>query len=342
MRFRRRGVSIYLTGTPWSPDFMREYAAALDGVKAQTSNVGADRTIPGTVDALIVSYYKLVFPLLKPSTQAMRRNIRERFRREHGKKPVARLEHEHVASIIAAKANTPEAANNLRKVLRHLLDHAIAVKMIAHNPVIGVGRFKNASSGFHCWTDDEIKQYRAHWPIGTQQRLAMELALETTSRRTDVTRIGPQHERNGKLDLRHTKNNSEALIPITQVLRAAIDGCPTKHLTFLHTRAGAPRSPKALGGAFRKWCDAAGLPKRCTIHGLRKGGARRLAEAGATAHEIMSITGHKTLSEVQRYTAAAEREHLAEQAIAKLSERVRTKQHAELSNLPTRLDKTAS
>jgi len=341
VRFRRRGISIYLTGTPWSDDFMLQYAAALDGVKAQTTNIGADRTVPGTVNAVIVSYYKLVFPLLKPSTQAMRRNILERFRRDHGNKPVARLEHEHVASIIAAKANTPEAANNLRKVLRHLLEHAIAVKMIAHNPVIGVGRFKNASSGLHCWTDDEIKQYRAYWPIGTQQRLAMELALETTSRRTDVTRIGPQHERNGKLDLRHTKNNSEALIPITPVLRAAIDGCPTKHLTFLHTRAGAPRSPKALGGAFRKWCDAAGLPKRCTIHGLRKGGARRLAEAGATAHEIMSITGHKTLSEVQRYTAAAEREHLAEQAIAKLSERVRTKQHAELSNLPSRLDKTA-
>jgi hypothetical protein len=173
----------------------------------------------------------------------------------------------------------------LRKVLHHLLEHAIAIKMIAHNPVISVGRFKNASSGLHCWTDDEIKQYRAYWAIGTQQRLAMELALETTSRRTDVTRIGPQHERNGKLDLRHTKNNSEALIPITPVLRAAIDGCPTKHLTFLHTRAGAPCSPKALGGAFRKWCDAAGLPKRCTIHKLRKSGARRLAEAGATARD---------------------------------------------------------
>jgi hypothetical protein len=263
-------MSIYLSGTPWSDDFMRQYAAALDGVKAKARNIGADRTIAGTVNALIVSYYKLVFPLFKPSTQAMRRNILERFRGEHGNKPVARLEHEHVAGIIAAKANTPQAANNLRKVLRHLLDHAIAIRMIAHNPVIGVGRFKSASSGHHCWTDDEIKQYRAHWPIGTQQRLAMELALETTPRRADVTRTGPQHERNGKLDLRHTKNNAEAFIPITPELRAAIDGCPTKHLTFLHTRAGAPRSPKALGGAFRKWCDAAGLPRRCTIHGLRR------------------------------------------------------------------------
>jgi len=64
----------------------------------------------------------------------------------------------------------------------------------------------------------------------------MELALETTSRRAGVTRIGPQHERDGKLDLRHTKNNSEAFIPITPELRTAIDACPTQHLTFLHTK----------------------------------------------------------------------------------------------------------
>jgi integrase len=146
----------------------------------------------------------------------------------------------------------------------------------------------------------------------------MELALETTSRRADVTRIGPQHERGGKLDLRHTKNNSEAFIPITPELRAAIDACPTRHLTFLHTKGGAPRSAKALGGDFRKWCDDAGLPKRCTIHGLRKGGARRLAEAGATAREIMAVTAHKTLSEVERYTKAADRKHLAESAMQKL------------------------
>ena len=39
------------------------------------------------------------------------------------------------------------------------------------------------SKGHHTWTDDEIAQYRAYWPLGTQQRLVMEFALETTSRR---------------------------------------------------------------------------------------------------------------------------------------------------------------
>ena len=58
----------------------------------------------------------------------------------------------------------------------------------------------------------------------------------------------------------------------------------------------------------------AGLPKRCSIHGLRKGGARRLAEAGASTKEIMSITGYKTYGEVQRYVDAADEAQLARQA----------------------------
>jgi integrase len=142
----------------------------------------------------------------------------------------------------------------------------------------------------------------------------MELALELTVRRSDLTKVGPQHIRGDKIAVLHSKNNSPVLIPISAELRAAIEATPTKHLTFLATRAGAPRSAKALGGDFRSWCDAAGLPKRCSLHGLRKGGARRLAEAGASAKQIMSYTGHKTLSEVQRYVDAADKVMLAEQA----------------------------
>jgi hypothetical protein len=45
---------------------------------------------------------------------------------------------------------------------------------------------------------------------------------------------------------------------------------------------------------------------------------RRLAEAGATAHELMAVSGHKTLTEVQRYTKDADRRRLADAAMAKL------------------------
>jgi hypothetical protein len=44
-----------------------------------------------------------------------------------------------------------------------------------------------------------------------------------------------------------------------------------------------------------------------------------LAESGASAHEVMAITGHRSISEAQRYTAAAERKRLADSAMAKLN-----------------------
>jgi hypothetical protein len=56
----------------------------------------------------------------------------------------------------------------------------------------------------------------------------------------------------------------------------------------------------------------------CSAYGLRKAICRRLAEAGCTPHEIMAITGRKTLKEVSRYTTTLDREHLARTAMAKI------------------------
>ena len=104
--------------------------------------------------------------------------------------------------------------------------------------------------------------------------------------------------------------------PIHPDLWAVISDLP-KDRPFLATAYGMGRTAVGLGNKMREWCDAAQLPE-CSAHGLRKACARRLAEAGATAHEIMSVTGHKTLAEVQRHTEAALREGLADSAMEKL------------------------
>lgn len=69
-----------------------------------------------------------------------------------------------------------------------------------------------------------------------------------------------------------------------------------------------------IGNWFRTRCDEAKLP-HCSMHGLRKAAARRLAEAGCTDRQIMAITGHKTTQEVGRYTRSAEQMKLAGQAM---------------------------
>lgn len=44
-----------------------------------------------------------------------------------------------------------------------------------------------------------------------------------------------------------------------------------------------------------------------------------MAESDCTPHEISAITGHTTLREVERYTAAADRKRLAARAQAKVA-----------------------
>jgi hypothetical protein len=78
VRFRKGGFSIYIAGTPWGEDFMRQYAAALDNVTAQRTEIGAARTTPGSFDALAVAYYRSAdFASLSASTKAQRRNVIE-------------------------------------------------------------------------------------------------------------------------------------------------------------------------------------------------------------------------------------------------------------------------
>lgn len=64
----------------------------------------------------------------------------------------------------------------------------------------------------------------------------------------------------------------------------------------------------------------AGLPLDRRPHGLRKTFGRLLADAGATAHDIMAALGHLTLGEAERYTREADRRRGGRRAISKLED----------------------
>ena len=149
----------------------------------------------------------------------------------------------------------------------------------------------------------------------------MALLLYTAQRRSDVIQMGPQHIRNRMIYVRPQKtkrHGTELVIPMHPELARIIAATKCGNLAFLTTEAGAAyTNGTGLGNRFRQWCDEAGLPQ-CSAHGLRKAACRRLAEAGCTAHEIMAISGHKTLAEAQRYTAAADQARLAHQAVGKI------------------------
>jgi integrase len=314
---RRRGFpNVRLPGLPWSPTFMAAYEAAMSGPRTA---IGAGRIKPGSVAAVVAEYFdsQKFFGSKSAGTQRMRRGILERFRAAYGDRPFALLPPEWIEALLDAKP--PHAARSWLVTLRSLCQFAVKRRYLKADPTANIKQRSIKGDGFHTWTDDEIAQFEAHHPIGTKPRLALALLLYTAQRRSDVVRMGRQHIRNGCLHVKQQKTGAELPpIPILPRLQAVLDATPSEHLTFLVTATGKPYGGNAFSAQFRKWCDEAGLPKRCKPHGLRKAACRRFADALCTPHEIMAISGHVTLKEVQRYTTGTDRARLARNAMARL------------------------
>ena len=90
---------------------MSAYAAAIGN--ATPIKIGASRAKAGTIAATVGSYLtSAAFATLAPETRRTRRNVLERFREQHGDKPVALIERKHVQAMVDGKAATPSAARN--------------------------------------------------------------------------------------------------------------------------------------------------------------------------------------------------------------------------------------
>lgn len=323
--FRRRGYPrVTLPGFPYSLEFMEAYAAAMAG-QAPPQHTVIDRVaLLGTMNYLRISYYNsTAFRSLEPSTQGVYRNILDRFCHEHGDKRVNKLERSHIVGMMAKRADKPDSANGLRRVLRATMKHAMDIGMRTDDPTRDVKAIASKSDGFHPITEEEIAQFEAFHPIGSKARLAFALCLFTGQRRSDVVRMGRQHVRDGLLHVKQQKTGAELWIPIPPELEQIIAATPSGQMTFLVTEFGKPFTAAGFGNYFREQFDKAGL-EHCSAHGLRKACARRLADKGCTEHEIAAITGHASLREVERYTKGADQKRLAISAMNKLATKVST------------------
>jgi integrase len=312
---RRRGYPrVRLLGLPWSPSFMAAYEAALAGPHTA---IGAGRIKPGSVAAVVAEYFdsQQFFASKSAGTQRMRRGILERFRAAYGDRPFALLPLEWIEALLDAKRS--HAARSWLVTLRSLCQFAVKRGWLRVDPTANIKLRAIKGDGFHTWTEDEIGQFESYHPVGTKPRLALALLLYTAQRRGDVIRMGRQHIRDGVLTVKQQKTGITLAIPVHPQLRTILDATPSEHLTFLVTATGKPYGGNHFSESFREWCDAAGLPKRCTAHGLRKAACRRLAEAGCSANEIAAISGHASLDEVARYTRAADQARLARNAMVR-------------------------
>jgi integrase len=343
-RFRRGNVSIYLIGEPWTPAFMEQYGRALADSAPRPETIGAERIVPGTLNALITAYLdpasSSLFKTRAAETQRTQRNILENFAAEHGHKPLYQTERsgrrimlltrEHFQKIVNSKARTPFGQRNFLNTVRVMFKWAKAEGRIPNDPTLGVTRENVKTTGYPTWSEAHIARFEATHPIGTKARLAFALLLYSGQRRGDVVKLGRQHIHpdpqweHGLLifDQGKTEGGEEAhmVIPVHPKLAAIIAATPTVGVkTFLVTHRGRPYTAPGFGNWFREQCDAADCPD-VSAHGLRKAAGRRLAEVLSTEKQIAAVLGHATLTEVTRYTRAADRKLLAREAFAKLVE----------------------
>src|SRR5262249_23943493 len=153
----------------------------------------------------------------------------------------------------------------------------------------------------------------------TKQRLAFELFLNTGQRRSDVGRMAWSHiTADNKITVVQQKTGRRLLIPLHRDLLTTLAVAKRDHISILSTMFGKPFTIDGLSQWMRDAIRDAGLPLDCQPHGLRKATGRRLAEAGATAKMIMSVLGHTTLAEAERYNEEADQVGLAEDAVIKL------------------------
>lgn len=309
---REHGARVRIRPAYDSPAFWDEYRAALSG----TAPVTKSKTPKAHSLAWAVERYRSssAWAELAPATRKQRENIYRAVVTSAGEERLVDIDQDVIRDGRERRAATPHSANNFLKAMRGLFAWAVEFKHVEVDPTKGVPLLKgrNDDNGFHTWSEEELARFEARWPIGTRERLAFDLLLYTGLRRGDAVRLGRQHVREGALTLRTEKTGEEVVLPILPALARSMEATPTGDLAFLVSERGTPFVKESFGNWFGDVCRKTGCPG--SAHGLRKAGATRAAENGASDRQLMALFGWKDAKMAGHYTRKADRRRLAADA----------------------------
>jgi integrase len=325
----RHGARIRLRGEYGSKQWNDDYAAALAGIAKR--ELPPPRASRGTLRWLIENWKRSSdWTMTSPATQKQRDSILNRVLAKSGDRAVEEISPADIRAGRENRADTPAAANNFLKTMRALFRWAKDASLVDENPAAAVKLLKVKTEGFKPWSLQDVEQYRGRWPIGTRERLALEILINTGLRKSDVVRIGRQHVRDQIIHIRAGKNNVELYIPILPRLSEAIAAGPIGEMSFLSSQYGRPLTRESFGNVFKGWCRAAGVADKSS-HGLRKLAATTLANGGGSEQELQALFGWTTNTMSAIYTREANRKKQALQAAFKMLQEMEENQ----ASLPT-------
>ncbi len=289
-----------------------------------------NRTMKGTTRKITAGSLADVIAQYKQAPEF--RELRDRTRHNYaiyldllsetwGAHPVTSIARKHIVALRNKYTETPAKANRLIIVLRIVLAYAIEMEYRRDNPAKGIKKLK-MGAGHASWPDEAITRFLETAP--PMMALALKLGLYSGQREGDVLAMS-WHDYDGeRIQVVQSKTGTKLSIPVHAALREALDEQERVSPIILTTKTGRPFSGSHFRRYFRKAQSAAGLVG-LTFHGLRYTAAAKLAEAGCSLKEIASITGHKSLAMIEKYTRDADQERLSGAAIYAWENASRTK-----------------
>jgi len=311
-----RGLRTRIRAEYGTPEFDAEYRAALAGTPIRKSSPSCNSL------AWLLARYRetTAWSELSEATRRQRDNIFVGVIETAGQEPYVRITTATIESGKERRAATPHQARNFLDAMRGLFRWAHNAKLVKVDPTAGVSNPKRKSGdGFVAWTEADMAAYEERWPIGTRQRVWLDVLAYTGLRRGDAVCLGRQHIRNGVATIKTEKSGYtvEVILPILPVLQATLDAGPCGDLAFICGERGNPLTKESFGNLFKDACKAAGVPG--SAHGIRKIAATRAADNGATEFELMAIFGWTDPKMAALYVKKANRRRLAAQAMSKLA-----------------------
>jgi len=313
-----KGRRVRLRAEFGSPEFDLEYRGALSGAPRRPEGPST-----GTLAWLIARYRETTaWSDLSMATRRQRENIFLHVLKSAGDQRFARITAAEILAGRERRANTPAQARNFLDAMRGLFRWAITAGLVKTNPTLGVDNpRRKKGAGFIPWTEEHVDAYERRWPLGTRQRVWLDVLLYTGLRRGDSVRLGRQHVRDGVATIKTEKGGFtvEVTLPLLPVLTTTLQVGPCGDLAFIVGATGEPLTKESFGNAFREACEAAGIPG--SAHGVRKIAATRAANAGATVAQLEAIFGWQGGTMASLYTRSADRRRLSLDAMHKLGAR---------------------
>jgi integrase len=302
-----------------TPEFEAECQAAIAGIPLQPTKSAKKAT--GSLEWLWDRFRETGgWTVLKSNTRRQRENIMAHVIAAEGKTPCGEIEPADIIEARDRRAATPSQAKGFLVTMRAMFRWAVLAGHVTSDPTIGIKAFpRKKNGGFPVWTDDDVERYHRRWPLGTKERVWLDVLLFTGLRRGDAVTLGRQHVRNGVATLRTEKSQGTVTVtlPILPVLAKTLAAGPCGELAFICGAKGGPLVKEGFGNMFREACDKAGVFGK-SAHGVRKIGATTAADNGATVTELEAIFGWEGGSMAALYTRAADRKRASMRAMAML------------------------